>query len=42
MKIVMGDINSNVGNDNTSYEREVGKKGFGIKNNSGERCLSAV
>ena len=39
IKIVMGDFNAKVGNDNTNYERAMGKEGCGNMNNNGERLL---
>lgn len=37
--IIMGDLNAKVGNDNTGYEREMGKNGIGTRNDNGERLL---
>ena len=39
LKIVMGDMNAKVGNDNTDYERSMGREGCGIMNENGERLL---
>ena len=39
MKIVMGDLNAKVGNDNTNYERAMGSEGCGNMNDNGERLL---
>jgi hypothetical protein len=39
MKIVMGDLNAKVGNDNKSYERAMGREGCGTINDNGERLL---
>ena len=39
MKIVMGDLNAKVGNDNTGHERAMGKEGCGSMNDNGERLL---
>ena len=35
----MGDMNAKVGNDNTDYERSMGREGCGIMNENGERLL---
>ena len=35
--IVMGDLNARVGSDNTGNERTMGRHGFGIQNDNGER-----
>jgi len=37
MLIVTGDMNAKVGNNNTSFERVMGKHGLGQRNNNGER-----
>jgi len=37
--IVMGDLNAKVGQDNTDYERVMGKHGVGIRNDNGERLV---
>ena len=37
MKIMMGDLNAKVGNDNRNYERVMGKEGCGTMNDNGER-----
>ena len=39
MKIMMGDLNAKVGNDNRNYERAMGKEGCGTMNDNGERLL---
>ena len=39
MKIMMGDLNAKVGNDNRNYERATGKEGCGTMNDNGERLL---
>ena len=39
IKIVMGDLNAKVGNDNTSQERAMGKEGCGNMNDNGERLV---
>ena len=39
MKIVLGDLNSKVGNDNTNHDRAMGKEGCGSINNNVERLL---
>ena len=38
-KIIMGDLNAKVGNDNATIERAMGKEGCGTRNNNGERLL---
>lgn len=40
MKIVMGDLNAKVGNDNRNYERTMGREGCGTMNDNGERLLN--
>jgi hypothetical protein len=44
MLLVIGDLNAKVGDDNTNYERAMGKHGCGTMNNNGERladfCLN--
>lgn len=35
----MGELNAKVGQDNTDYERVMGKHGVGIRNDSGERLV---
>ena len=35
--IIMGDLNAKVGNDNTGYERTMGRHGIGTQNDNGER-----
>ena len=39
MLLVIGDMNAKVGNDNTSYERAMGKEGCGEMNENGERLV---
>ena len=39
MKIIMGDLNAKVGNDNTDFPRTIGNEGCGTMNNNGERLL---
>ena len=39
MKIVMGDLNAKVGNDNRNCERAMGREGCGTMNDNGERLL---
>ena len=39
MKAMMGDVNANDGNENTSSKRGMGKEGCGSMNNDGERLL---
>nr|XP_054755300.1 craniofacial development protein 2-like [Lytechinus pictus] len=39
MKVVMGDLNAKVGNNNTSYDRAMGKYGCGVMNENGERLV---
>ena len=39
LKIVMGDMNAKVGNDNANYNRAMGKEGYGVMNENGERLL---
>jgi len=39
MKIVMGDLNAKVGDNNISYERTMGKEGCGDMNENGERLV---
>ena len=36
MKIVMGDLNAKVGNNNTDHDRTMGKEGCGTMNENGE------
>lgn len=44
MLLITGDLNAKVGEDNTNYERAMGKHGCGVMNNNGERladfCLN--
>lgn len=37
--VIMGDLNAKVGNDNTDYERVMGKHGLGTRNDNGERLV---
>ena len=37
--VVMGDLNAKVGDDNTDYERVMGKHGVGTRNDNGERLV---
>ena len=37
--VIMGDLNAKVGNDNTDYERVMGKHGMGTRNDNGERLV---
>ena len=39
MKIVMGDLNAKVGNDNRNYERAMGREGCRTMNDNGERLM---
>ncbi len=39
MKIVMGDMNAKVGNDDTGYDRAMGRQGCGVMNENGEKLL---
>ena len=39
MKIIMGDLNAKVGDDNSTYERTMGCEGCGKMNENGERLL---
>lgn len=39
IKIIMGDLNSKVGCDNTGYERTMGQQGCGRMNENGERLV---
>lgn len=39
-KIVLGDLNGRVGNDNTGIERNMGTEGEQVKNNNGERIIN--
>ncbi len=39
MKIIMGDLNAKVGNNNRNYERAMGREGYGIMNENGARLL---
>lgn len=39
MLLITGDLNTKVGEDNTNYERAMGKHGFGVMNNNSE-CLA--
>lgn len=39
VNIVMGDMNTKAGNDNTGYDRAMGKQGCGIMNENGERLI---
>ncbi|PIK44248.1 putative craniofacial development protein 2-like [Apostichopus japonicus] len=39
MKIVMGDMNAKVGNDDTGYSRAMGRQGCGVMNENGEKLL---
>ena len=35
----MGDMNAKVGNDNTGFERAMGRQGCGVMNENGEKLL---
>ncbi len=39
MKVVMGDMNANIGNDNKKYERAMGREGCGTMNENVERLI---
>ena len=39
MKIVMGDLNAKIGDNNINYERTIGKEGCGDMNENGERLV---
>ena len=39
MKIVIGDLNAKVGNNNTDHDRAMGKEGCGTMNENGERLI---
>ncbi|RUS75817.1 hypothetical protein EGW08_016409 [Elysia chlorotica] len=39
LRIIMGNLNAKVGNDNTNYERAMGREGCGSINDNGERLL---
>ena len=39
MKILMGDLEANVGNDNRNYERAMGREACGTVKDNGERLL---
>ena len=39
MKIVMGDMNAKVVNDDTVYDRAMGRQGCGVMNENGEKLL---
>ena len=39
LTILMGDLNAKVGNNNTDYERIMGKHGMGTRNENGERLV---
>ena len=39
MKIVMGDLNAKVENDNRNYERAMEREGCGSMNDNGKRLL---
>lgn len=36
LTILMGDLNAKVGNDNTGFERVMGRHGLGLMNENGE------
>ena len=37
MRIVMGDLNAKMGNNNTEHDRTMGREGCGVMNENGER-----
>ncbi|XP_071486093.1 craniofacial development protein 2-like [Diadema antillarum] len=39
MKIVMGDLNAKVGDNNSGYDRAMGRYGCGVMNENGERLV---
>ncbi|XP_071161040.1 craniofacial development protein 2-like [Mytilus edulis] len=39
MLVIMGDLNANVGSDNTDSENVMGRHGCGVKNKNGERAI---
>lgn len=42
MKVVMGDMNAKIGNDNKNYERVTGREGCGTMNENGERLIDLI
>ena len=37
--LVMGDLNVKVGSDNLNFERVMGREGYGVQNDNGERLV---